>query len=154
MRGRKSNYQSMVANNLDKVRKWKEMGATDEQIMSQLGIGKTSYYKYMKEHPEFANSIKTGVDGFVITLKGELAKLATKHTLTTTKTYIKKDLETGKTYENTEITEKEVDAQIGAIHLLLKNLDKDNWKQDWDNYENKKEELKIKKQLAESKEWN
>lgn len=152
MAGRPTAYKA-VADNLEQIKKWKSLGATDEQICSQLGIGKTSFYKYKKEHPEFMKCLKDGVNVFVNDLKGELAKLATKHTLETKKQYIKTDMETGNRTQYTEITTREVDANISAIHLLLKNLDKDNWKNDWDNYELKQQELELRKKQAEAKEW-
>ena len=63
---------------------------------------------------------------------------------------MKVDIETGHKTQYTEITTKEVDGNIAAAHLLLKNLDKNNWKDNWDNYEFKKQELELKKQIAEN----
>ena len=83
-------------------------------------------------------------------LRGELARQAFKHTLETKKQYVKKDLETGHSTQYTEITSREVDDNVAAAHLLLKNLDRDNWKESWDNYEFKKQELEIRKQLADN----
>lgn len=140
-----------VLDNLDKIKEWKKHGATDAQICSQLGIKKTSWYKYIKEHSEIANAIKIGVEGFVMELRGELASQCFKHRLETKKSYIKLDLETNHKTQYTEITSKEVDGNISAIHLMLKNLDRENWKNDWDNYDFKKQELELRKQMNEDK---
>lgn len=138
-----------VLENLEQIKKWKRMGATDEQICQQLGIKKTSWYKYIKENPEVADAIKYSVEGFVLDLRGELARQCFKRTLETKKSYIKIDLETGHKTQYTEITTKELDGNIAAIHLLLKNLDKDNWKDSWDSFNFKKQEMELRRKLAE-----
>lgn len=127
------------------------MGATDEQICRQLGIGKTTFYDHLKNNPKLSEEIKIGTEFFVLELKSELARKAFKHTLETKKQYIKVDIETGHKTQYTEITTKEVDGDTGALHLLLKNLDKGNWSENWQTYELKKQELELRKQMAEDK---
>lgn len=148
-RGRKSNV-NVVLENLEQIKKWKKLGATDEQIYNQLGVSKTSWYKYISENSEIANALKMSVEAFVMELKGDLARQAVKHTLETKKQYVKVDQETGHKTQYTEITSKEVDGNVAAAHLLLKNLDRENWKESWDNYEFKKQELEIRKQMADN----
>lgn len=148
-RGRKSNI-NVVLENLEQIKKWKKIGATDEQIYNQLGISKTSWYKYVSENSEIANALKMSVQILAMNLRGELARQAFKHTLETKKQYVKVDQETGHKTQYTEIITKEVDGNVAAAHLLLKNIDKDNWKESWDNYEFKKQELEIRKQLADN----
>lgn len=148
-KGRKSKVD-ILRDNLEQIKQWKKTGATDDQIAKQLGIARSSYYKYIAENKDIADAIKTSVEFFVMDLRGELARQAFKHTLETKKQYIKVDQETGHKTSYTEITTKEVDGNIGAAHLLLKNLDKDNWKEDWNTYEFKKQELEIRKQLADN----
>lgn len=148
--GRKTK-KNIILENLDRIKEWKKIGATDEQIYRQLGIGKTAWYKHIKEDSEIANAIKMGVESFVIDLRGELARQAFKHKLETKKQYIKVDEETGHKTQYTEITTKEVDGNLGALHLLLKNLDRDNWKNDWDIYDFKKQELELRKKIADDK---
>ena len=52
--------------------------------------------------------------------------------------------------EEAEILTKEVDADIAAINLLLKNLDKENWSNDPQNLELRKQELELRRQIAEA----
>lgn len=148
-RGRKSK-ESVIRENLEQIKKWKRLGATDEQVAKQLGISRSTWYDHLAKNPDLSDAIKTSVEYFVMDLRGELARQAFKHTLETKKQYIKKDLETGHSTQYTEITSKEVDGNIGAAHLLLKNLDAANWKENWDSYEFKKQELEIKKQMADN----
>lgn len=148
-KGRKSKID-IVRDNIEQIKKWKKIGATDEQIFKQLGVSKACWYKYLAENKDLQDAIKTSVEYFVMDLRGELARQAFKHTLETKKSYIKKDIETGHETKYTEITSKEVDGNIAAAHLLLKNLDGANWKENWDSYEFKKQELEIKKQMADN----
>ena len=152
-RGRKSQYETLVKPHLSKISEWRKTGATIEQICDVLGVGVSTFMTYKNKHQDLQDAYKKGTTEFVFELKGELAKLATKHTLETTKVYRKKDEETGNITEYQEKTVKEVDADIAAINLLLKNLDKDNWSNDPANLELRKQELEIKKMLAETKDW-
>lgn len=141
---------TILENNLEQIKEWKKLGATDEQICKQLNISLSTWYKHIKENPHISEAIKTGTQFFVLELKGELARKAFKHTLETKKQYIKHDLETGHKTQYTEITTKEVDGDTGALHLLLKNLDKENWSENWQSYDLKKQELELRKEIAEN----
>ena len=79
-------------------------------------------------------------------LRGELARIALPHELKTTKVYTTTD-EEGGIKKHTEITKREVDGDIAAINLLLKNLD-ENWANDPQMLELKKQEIELKKELA------
>lgn len=140
----------IIKNNLEQIKEWKKLGATDQQICKQLGVSLSTWYKHIKENSHISDTIKTGQEFFVLELKGELARKAFKHTLKTVKTYKKKDLVTGHETQYTEILKKEVDGDTGALHLLLKNLDRENWSENWQNYDLKKQELEIKKEQAEN----
>lgn len=146
--GRKSKYDEYVKPHLEQIRKWKRAGATNEQICSQLSISTTSFHKYVKKYAEFADAIKKSKTELVMDLRGELARIAFKHTLETKKQYIRQDEETGNKTQYTEITTKEVDGDIAAINLLLKNLDKDNWSNDPVNADLRRQELELRKQIA------
>lgn len=141
---------TILEDNLEQIKEWKKLGATDEQICNQLGVSRSTWYKHIKENPHISDAIKTGTQFFVLELKGELARKAFKHTLETKKQYIKHDLETGHKTQYTEITTKEVDGDTGALHLLLKNLDKENWSENWQYYDLKKQELELRKEMAEN----
>jgi hypothetical protein len=142
----------IIKDNVEKIKEWKKLGATDEQICKQLNVGESTFYKWLSRHPELKEEIQVGTDFFIFELKNELARKAFKHTLETKKQYIKVDMETGHKTQYTEITTKEVDGDTGALHLLLKNLDRGRtWSENWQNYELKKQELELRKQIAEDK---
>ena len=151
-RGRKSKYETNVEPYLDKVREWKRNGATNEQIAERLDISLETFYNYLDEKPDFFDAIKKSKIDFVNELKNNLAEIARKHSLKTTKTYIKE--EKGKKIKTVEITEKEVDADPAAIQILLKNIDRDNWADNPQALELKRQELELKKMLAEANNWD
>ena len=53
----------------------------------------------------------------------------------------------------TEETVKEVAPDVAAINLALKNWDKENWSNDPQALEVRKEELKLRKKQIENNEW-
>ena len=152
--GRKSKYESHVKPHLEKIKNYKKMGATDEQICNALDISKTSFYEYINKYPEFSETLKKGKDDFVLTLKGRLALLTEPHKLETKKQYIKVDEVTGNKTQYTEITTRDVDPDVAAINLLLKNLDRDNWANDPQSISLKQQELELRKSIAKSQNFD
>lgn len=151
-RGRKNVYDTVIFPNINKIEEWVKSGATEKQICEALGISVSAFNAH-KEKMELKEALKKGRASLVLDLRSEMIKKAFKHTLETKKTYVTQD-ENGSTKKHTEITMKEVDGDTGALHLLLKNYDKENWKNDWDSYELKQAELELKKKLADDKDWN
>jgi len=149
-RGRKSVYDTTILPKLDKIKEWLSNGATEKQVCEALGISVSAFNAH-KEKNELKETIKGAKAKLIIDLRGELVRQATKHSLETKKTYLKKDEVTGNKTQYTEITTKEVDGNLSAIHLLLKNLDREEWKNDWDNYEFKQSEIELRKMMAEQK---
>lgn len=145
--GRKSKYEEYVQPHLEQIAEWRKVGATVKNICDALGIGESTWHEYIKKYPQLAEANKKGTVEFCLDLRGELAKLAKKHTLETKKQYIKQDIETGAKTQYTEITTKEVDADIAAINLLLKNLD-ENWSNDPQNLRLREQELELRRAIA------
>ena len=140
----------LITDNLEKIKEWKRNGATDEQICKALDITTSNWYKHLSENKELYDAIKNARQSLALDLRGELVHQAMKHTLETKKQYIKHDLVTGNKTQYTEITTKEVDGNVAAAHLLLKNIDGEHWKESWDDYEFKKQELEIRRQQVEN----
>ena len=153
-RGRKSKYFENVQPHLEKIREYKLSGATDEQICAVFDISQSSFYEYKKKYPEFSEAIKKGKIELILDLRGELARIAKKHTLETKKQYIKHDLETGNKTQYTEITTREVDGDVAALNLLLKNLDKDNWANDPQSLSLRQQELELRKAIASAQNFD
>ena len=148
-RGRKSVYETHIEPRLEDIRNWRKGGATLENICAALDVSTTTFCKYLKEKPKFADAYKKGKTEIVMDLRGELARIAFKHTLVSKQQYIKRDLETGHEILHTKIFTKEVDGDIAAMNLLLKNLD-ENWSNDPQNLALRKQELELRKAIAEA----
>lgn len=146
---RPGKYETHIKPYLKQIAEWKKSGATDKQIAEKLGVAMSTWCDMKNKHPEFSEVLKHSVDLFVADLRGELARLAFKHTIQTKKVYTTTASD-GTEKRHTEITEKEVDGDIAAIHLLLKNLDRDNWAENPQGLELRKQELELKKRLAEA----
>ena len=145
--GRPSKYNTHIKPYLKEIAEWKRNGATDEQICKSLGVSMSVFYDAKVKYSEFSEIFRLSRELFTADLKGELAQLAKKHTLITKKVYTKKEGENSVTY--TEITEKEVDASVTAINLLLKNNDA-NWADDPKSMDLRRQELELKKMIAEA----
>lgn len=152
MAGRKNVYDTHIQPNLEKIREWRKVGATVKNMCDCLGISETTFFKYLAEKEEFAEAYKKGTFELCMDLRGELARIAFKHRLETKKVYKKKDDVTGNETTYTEIVTKDVDGDIAAINLLLKNLDKE-WSNDPKLLDLKQQELELRKMIAENKEW-
>ena len=151
--GRPNKYDSHIKPHLQQIAEWKKNGATDEQVCEQLGVSLSVFYAAKVKYSEFSEVLKNSRENFIADLRGELARLAFKHKLETVKVYSKTD-ESGQTVTYKEKTSKEVDGDIAAIHLLLKNLDKENWADNPQGLEIKKRELELKKLIAEAQNFD
>jgi hypothetical protein len=60
MAGRPSKYDKVIKDQLNKIMELAAHGFTDEEISRFVGIATSTYYEYLKKHPEFSESIKRG----------------------------------------------------------------------------------------------
>lgn len=156
--GRPNKYDSHIKPYLKQIAEWKRNGATDDQICEQLGVSKSVFYDAKTKYSEFSEALKDSKAEFVKDLRGELTRIAFKHTLKTTKRVIKPTGtdEKGNPIYSTYIeeTEKEVDGEVSALHLLLKNNDKENWSDKPRELDLKQQELELRRMLAEAREFD
>ena len=152
--GRKSAYEEKIKDRFKDIEKWLKGGATEKQIALALGISESTWFKYKAEKKEFAEFVKT-VDRteIVLDLRSALLKKAMGYQYEEKKQYIKEDVLTSKKYKYTEITTKTAHPDVAAINLALKNYDKENWANDPAMLELKKQELELRKEAMENKEW-
>lgn len=137
-------YIKSLEVNREKIKDFVGKGMGIEAILVQLNIPLSTYYVIIKERPDLDEPRREGQTKLVLKLKEELLNRCFKHTLTTTKTYKKKDVETGNETIYIEKIEKEVDGEISAIHLLLKNND-NGWIDNPAEYKLKREEFEWRK---------
>ena len=149
-RGRKTKLD-IVKDNLDHIKKWAELGATEEQIAESLGISRSAFSEYKKQYKELNDTIKNARMSLVIDLKDTLVQRAKGFEYEEKKQYIKKDEVTGNKTQYTEISTKKALPDVAALNLCLKNWD-EAWQNDPSMYELKKAELELRKKMAEQKE--
>lgn len=151
--GRPSKYHKQVQPFLNKVEEWLNQGATEKQIAEALGVAYSSWSNYKNEFKELKDICDKPRVGLILNLRGALVKAALGFTVENKKTYIKKDLETGKESRYTEILQKEIPPNITAIYGAL-NIYDPEYVKDRANYELRREELELRKELAKAELWD
>ena len=150
--GRPSVYEDRIKPYLPQIHEWIQE-KSENQIAKILGVSISAWRKYREAHPEFKEALKRGRDDLVKTLYNTLIKKAQGFQYTEAKTVEERD-ENG----NLIITRKETYTRtalpdVAALHLLLKNYDKENWADNPQMLELKKQELEIQKQKADEAAW-
>lgn len=146
-RGRKSAYDTKIKPYFPEILEMCKT-ATDKQIAEALGVGYSVFMKYKAEKEEFRELIKKGRQNLVAELKGILIKKAKGFDYEE-----KKVITDSEGYTRKEITQKYAPPDVAAINLLLKNYDRDNWANDPQMLEIRKQELALQKKRVENDEW-
>lgn len=151
-RGRKSAYETRIKPRFSEVLEWLQNGATEKQICENLGISKDAFYKYKREKTEFNELIKKGRESLVVQLRGALVKKAFGFNYTETKTVKTRGID-GEVVERVETFERVALPDVAALNLCLKNYDPDEWANDPQALRLKREEMELKKQIADRDNW-
>ena len=125
-----------------------EQGATERQIIKWLGISADTFYRWKKQYSELSDICKEGKQQLISNLRGKLVERALGGQYTDVKTITK--IVDGKEQKETIEIKKTVLPDVAAINLCLKNYDKENWSENPQNLELKKQELQLKKTIAEA----
>ena len=152
MAGRKSKYDKQVKPFLNQVDKWLNNGATEKQVAEALGVAYSSWSNYKNQFKELKDLCDKPRVNLILDLRGTLVREAKGYTYEEKKTYIRKD-EDGKESKYTEITQKYARPNMNAVFGAL-NLYDPEYVKDKKNYELKKEELELRKQLADADNWS
>ena len=166
-RGRKNKYETHIVPFFPQISEWLTKGATERQVAEKLGIAYSTFNDYKVKYPELTELLEKSRRNLVADLRGTLIKKAMGFDYTETKV-VKEHIEmphelreallsSGFTREQieqaslirTEVMNKHATPDVAALNLALKNYDKDDWSNDWQNYELRKRELELK----EKKEW-
>lgn len=168
-RGRKNKYETDVKPYFAQIKEWLENGSTERQIAENLGIGYSTFNRYKGENEELKELIKKGRQGIVLKLRGTLINRALGFNYQESKTVSEQVnlpdsikeflLESGFTQEQleqaklvkTEVANKFALPDVAALNLALKNYDKENWANDPQMLELRKQELELRKKQSE--EW-
>ena len=148
--GRKSLYETHVKPRLNEISEM-IVDKTEAQIASVLGISVGAFESYKNQYEELREALKKGKNILIDQLHDALRKKALGFYYNETQKTIKTvdGVKTMLVVEN----EKYSPPDVGAIHLLLKNLD-DNWtNDDKTTIDLKREKLAREKLKAEMNDW-
>ena len=143
-RGRKPKYDSHVKARLDDVKRWAAAGATEAEICFALGVSVSSFNLYKSKYSELSETLRAGRQNVVLEIKAALYKKAVGFKYEEKVGRMKgEDLQT-------EIYERYSPPDTTAAAMLLRNYS-DEWRdRDKQTAEFKRQEIEIKKALAES----
>lgn len=151
MAGRKGKYETYVKPRLDQIEKWLSGGAAEHQVADALGISYASFNNYKRDYPELREICEKPRVGVVLDLRSALVNRALGFTYEEKKQYITED-ENGNKKKHTEITTKQALPDTTAIFGALNLYDPDYVK-DKKAHELKEQELELRRQMAEAKDW-
>lgn len=169
----KSKYETDVKSKFGEIKKWLEIGATEQEIAKNLGIAKSTFCNYKKKYTELSDFIRENRKKPVIEIKSAMLKRALGFEYIETKTVKQKidlpeelaiileqyGVDTSKLKKpyvvRIEETKKQALPSETAGLILLKHWDKDEngkakWTGDPASLEIKQEELKLKKEQMEN----
>lgn len=139
-------YEEQVKPYLEQIKEWTRNGATNDEIATALGVGRSTFYRYLKSETELKEAIKEGRQNIIFNIRAALLKRALGYEYEETKTTVKK---TGTDIiETTETIKKKALPDVSAASILLRNYDESFRDKDHKVNELKEEELKLKKQIA------
>ena len=150
--GRKNKYETHIQPNLAKISEWVAT-MTEAQIAQKLGVNVRSFDRYKVDHEELRDALRTGKQDLIEELKATLKMKAKGFRYTEEKIIEKFDEAGNSTGKTVETYKKYAPPDLGAIHLLLKNLD-DTWRNDDKaTLDLKKEQVEIARMKAEENNW-
>ena len=125
------------------------LNMTEKQIAQELGVAPSSFRSYKHKHPALVDALKSGRRQLVMELKSTLIQKARGYTYTEEKEVYD---ESGALIKK-EVYHKTALPDTGAAHLLLKNLDPENWTENPQAMAIKRRELQLQEKKFEEMSW-
>lgn len=75
-RGRPTTYFDLVQPRLEEIRDWAGQGLTRPEIASRLGVDRATLHRYMNDHDDLRDALKSGDTEIVANVEAALAKKA------------------------------------------------------------------------------
>lgn len=151
----KSKYESHVLPRFEEIRTWLEAGLTERQVATNLGVSRSSLETYKHKYPDFLVIIKRGRRALLRELENALVKRALGYEYVEEKTYIKSDGEGADRREvkYVERTKKHMAPDVGALAILLKNKDRENWTDNPQMVELRRQMLELEREKFRQTQW-
>lgn len=150
--GRKNKYETHVKPRLTEIEMWLKKGLSEEQIYTNLGVGKTSWHNYKNKYPELVETLKNGKEVQILEVENALYKNATGYYYYVDEA-VKVKLGDGKEDVRVVRLQKFKPPETGAIAFFLKNKAPDRYSDNPQMLEIKREELELRKKQAEFANW-
>lgn len=151
--GRPSKYEKLVKPRLFEISEWRRIGWTEEEIANELGLSRRTLTQYKHLYPEFLRALKSETEELVKELRGALVRRAKGYQYIETKKIYERNEDGRLVHTRTEETTKSQPADVAALNLALKNFDRENWSNDPQLLELKRQELELKKKQIEKDDW-
>lgn len=142
---RRSKYEDYVKPFLSQITEWIKSGATEHEISTALGISEASLNEYKKKYPELIEALRTGRQHVVLQIKAALYKRACGFEYEE-----RRGIKKGNQIISTEVFKRYCPPDTTAAAMLLRNYCEDWRDKDSVTTDFKKQELEIKKALAEA----
>lgn len=149
--GRPNKYESHVKPHFKEIKEAFDRGVEEKEIAKSLGISVSTWCDYKNKYSEFAELLKRDQDKtkeILQRLDSALLRIAEGFEYKEQKQYITED-ESGRKKKHTEIMTRYYPPNPTAIFGALNRFDPD-YKKDKAYYDLKKQELELKKLVAES----
>lgn len=159
--GRKSAYEEKIKPRLSDIAEWVQNGATEASIAKKLGITQKTLIKYKSLKSELVNILKSNREIATDEIENSMFRAACGE-IRTVRKYMKckrvEYIDGKRSYEHEEMIPYDEEIYIPpnttAAIYLLKHWGKDRgYTNDPLSLEIKKEELALKKEIAEANNW-
>jgi hypothetical protein len=148
----KGKYDEQVKSRFYDIEQWLNEGLSEKQIITNLGIGKTSWESYKHKYPELVELIKKGSQTQVTEVVNSLFKNATGYYYYIEEAVKVKDADGREHLEKISL-KKFSKPETGAIAFFLKNKDKMNWQDNPRMIDAKYEELELRRKESDFRSW-
>ena len=145
-RGSPSLYSEKVLPYLSDIEKYKRCGVTEGQLAEYYHVGKTSWAKYKKDYPEFAELLYRAEQEFKTNLVNRSYQVAMGYEYTEETTVTLKDTNGNVTGTKTTVQRKYAKADAGMLQFLLINRASDEFARDPQVLELRRQALKLAEQ--------
>lgn len=147
--GRPSIYEKVILPHIEEIKKAVEQGATVEEIAKAYGIAESTLYKFKAEKKELKEAFARGREEVIVQIKAALLKKALGYEYEEEKRVGRKDA-SGENIILVEKYKKHSAPSETAAAMLLRNYDKEWLDNDQTAKNLKKQELDLKKAIAEA----
>ena len=112
----------LTEDSLLKLKNWAAQGYTDLEIYRAIHIGKTTFYKWCKEHPQIKKAIDLGRAPVILEIEESFLNSCRDR-------FVAEETKTKKPDGSIEVKQRKkfVPARTGSTILYLRNKDPDNW---------------------------